>query len=267
MFKYAAFALAALTHEATANYYSGEVKTWETFQYGKFRTAMKTGNHYGTVASFFTYWNGPNWSVGQWNEIDVEIVPSVQAQGKQPFSTNIIYGDGHNGKREEQSYKDFGHDWTKYHIYEIEWTPDYIRWTIDGKEVRKSWAGDSAGVRFTNKQQHIMMNFWTPTWDSWGHGRNDYDMPWYVYYDWVEIYSYDHSSKNFHLKWRDDFNGNNLAGVDGSKWQVSDNWTFESNASTFVKNHVYIWDGAMCLKMAKSHYAEHDESLTEETFD
>merc|ERR1712147_325747 len=88
-------ALVAISgQQAMANYYSGEVKTNETYLYGKFRTSMKAGNHNGTVASFFTYWDGPNWSVGEWNEIDVEIVPSVQGWGQSPFSTNIIYGGG-----------------------------------------------------------------------------------------------------------------------------------------------------------------------------
>jgi len=90
-------AAAVLAQQIFANdFISGEVKTKETFQYGKFITRMKCGNHYGTVASFFTYWNGPNWSDGQWNEIDVEIVPSVQNKGTSPFSTNLIYGSGTN---------------------------------------------------------------------------------------------------------------------------------------------------------------------------
>lgn len=217
---------------------------------------MKTGNHYGTVASFFTYWTGPNWSVGQWNEIDVEIVPSVQSQGKSPFSTNLIYGDGHNGKREEQQYVSFNHDWNAFHTYEIEWTPDYISWSVDGKQVRKTYASSSAGVRFTNKHQHLEMNFWTPTWNSWGGGRNDHDMPWYVYYDWIEVYSYDHGSKKFHLSWRDDFNGKNLSKPDSHRWHISDGATFESNSSMFVNSHVYLWDNALCFKMDKSRHAE-----------
>lgn len=156
---------------------------------------MKSGNHYGTVASFFTYWTGPNWSVGQWNEIDVEIVPSVQRSGKSPLSTNIIYGDGHNGKKSEQQYNNYSHDWNAYHTYAIEWTPDYISWTVDGVVVRKTMAKDSAGVRFTNKSQKLEMNYWTPTWDNWGGGRDSSTMPWYVYYDYVEVYSYDHNTK------------------------------------------------------------------------
>ena len=96
-----------------------------------------------------------------------------------------------------------------------------------------------------------MMNFWTPTFSGWGDNRNDWDMPWYVYYDWVEVYNYDHNSKGFNLHWREDFNS-----LDYSKWQVSDGWGFESNSSTFVKDHVYIWQGSLCLKMDKAYGGE-----------
>ena len=43
-------------------YKSGEIKTWETFNYGKFVTKMKTSEAKGTVASFFLFWDGPNWA-------------------------------------------------------------------------------------------------------------------------------------------------------------------------------------------------------------
>lgn len=111
---------------------------------------MKCGNHNGTVASFFTYWNGPGYFEGGWNEIDVEIVPSVQANHNEPFSTNLIYGAG-SGHTQEQSYKPVSHDWNAFHTYEIQWTPDYVSWAVDGKEVRKTMAKNSAGVRFMNK--------------------------------------------------------------------------------------------------------------------
>ena len=57
--------------------------------------------------------------------------------------------------------------------------------------MRKTWAADSAGVRFMNKSQVLMMNFWTPCWSPWGDRLNDASMPWYVEYDYVEVYSYD----------------------------------------------------------------------------
>ena len=77
---------------AMADYKSGSVSTYEKFTYGKFVTRMKAPNQKGTVASFFTYWDGPGFYTGGWNELDMEIVPSVE---KNPFSTNVIFGDGH----------------------------------------------------------------------------------------------------------------------------------------------------------------------------
>lgn len=49
----------------------------------------------GTVSSFYTYWDGPNWYEAGWNEIDIEVVPTMTENG---FSTNLIYGDGHSKK-------------------------------------------------------------------------------------------------------------------------------------------------------------------------
>ena len=113
---------------AYANFKSGSVSTYEKFEYGKFVTRMKAPNRKGTVSSFFTYWDGPGFYPGGWNEIDFEVVPSVEDN---PLSTNIIYGDGHN-KLEDHDYTrqfDPRDDW---HVYAMEWTPDYVSFSIDG---------------------------------------------------------------------------------------------------------------------------------------
>lgn len=85
---------------AQANFKSGSVSTYEKFTYGKFVTRMKAPNKKGTVSSFFTYWDGPGFYAGGWNELDVEIVPSIE---KNPLSTNMIFGDGTN-KLENHDY-------------------------------------------------------------------------------------------------------------------------------------------------------------------
>ena len=78
---------------AQANFKSGSVSSYEKFTYGKFVTRMKAPDKKGTVSSFFTYWDGPNFFTGGWNELDCEIVPSVEDN---PLSLNVIYGDGKN---------------------------------------------------------------------------------------------------------------------------------------------------------------------------
>ena len=87
-------------------------------------------NKPGTVTSFFTFWDGPDWSIEGWNEIDIELVPSITDN---PFSTNII---SENQVQDQQYVKDFklGIEW---HDYAFEWTPDYIAWFVDGVEVRR----------------------------------------------------------------------------------------------------------------------------------
>ena len=92
------------------------------------------------------------------------------------------------------------------------------------------------------------MNFWTPTWDDWGSGRDDSTMPWYAKYDFVETYDWNQDNDTFTLRWRDDFDG----ALDETRWYRSENWTFDSNSSTFMKNHVYTEDGNLVLKMDKT---------------
>jgi beta-glucanase (GH16 family) len=122
----------AVVGVAQAGYQSGAVSTHEKFLYGKFVARMKAPDRKGTVASFFTYWDGPNFSPAGWNELDIEIVPSVEDN---PFSTNVIYGDGKQ-KEEEHEYLDYFDPHDEWHVYEMEWTPEYISFTIDGREMR-----------------------------------------------------------------------------------------------------------------------------------
>ena len=235
-----AIALVAAFSVAEANHFkSGAVTGFEKFTYGKFITRMKAPAKKGTVSSFFTYWNGPDFYPGGWNELDIEIVPSVS---QNPFSMNVIYGDGHT-KRESHDYEanfDPKDDW---HIYEIAWTPDFIAYSIDNKEVRRITAEDPS-IKMTSKPQSVMMNFWTPTFESWGKGLDAKDMPWYVMYDYIETYAYNQHTKTFDFNWRDDFKT-----FDTSRWHKSDNTTFDANSTTFRASQAYIQDGNLVLKM------------------
>ena len=89
-----------------------------------------------------------------------------------------------------------------------------------------------------------MMNFWTPTFESWGKGFDAKDMPWYVYYDYVETYTWNHETKGFDFHWRDDFQSFNA-----SRWHKSDNTTFDANSTTFHASQAYVQDDHLVLKM------------------
>ena len=121
-------ALACTLSVASAQTYRGsEVKTYQTFLYGRFETRVKAQNAKGTVQSFFLFWDGPNWSENQWNEIDVEIVPTPAPHG---FSRNIFYGNGQT-HLEDQGYLNLNGALDDWHTYAVEWTPDSISWIVD----------------------------------------------------------------------------------------------------------------------------------------
>lgn len=89
-----------------------------------------------------------------------------------------------------------------------------------------------------------MMNLWPPEVDPWWHGLDPKDMPVYTYYDYVKVYSYDPQSKQFSLKWEDNFDT-----LDENRWEISDNWTFGGNKAVFMKDHTYVENGKLVFKL------------------
>ena len=74
-----AAAMVAVGAVNATDYFSGEIRTREPFRYGKFKTRLQGSGQKGTVTSLFTFWNGQAnlpWSVAEWEEIDIELVPS-----------------------------------------------------------------------------------------------------------------------------------------------------------------------------------------------
>ena len=87
------------------------------------------------------------------------------------------------------------------------------------------------------------MNFWTPTFHSWGKGLDPVDMPWYLLFDYVEVYTWDPATEDFVFHWRDDFNS-----FDVGRWHRASG-SFAANSSTFHPANAYTEDGALVLKM------------------
>ena len=142
-------ALLAVASIVEATWRSGAVSTYERFTYGKVVASMKTPNRKGTVASIYSYWDGPDFYPEAWNEIDISVVPSV---AKTPLSTNVIYGDGHHAY-EDHKY-DTGKDTSDsdWHTYSFEWTPKYIAWFKDDRQIRKIDASDNEAVEFMHRE-------------------------------------------------------------------------------------------------------------------
>ena len=103
------------------------------------------------------------------------------------------------------------------------------------------------------------MNFWTPEFHVWGEGLDASDMPWYLLYDYVEVFTYDHEENEFHLHWRDNFDTFNK-----DRWHKSSGG-FDQNSSVFYPENVSVKGGNLVLKMEPDtehhevdHHSRHD---------
>lgn len=89
----------------------------------------------------------------------------------------------------------------------------------------------------------MRLNFWTPTFRAWGSDFKAVDMPWYLLFDWIELYNYNGTTKTFEKAWRDDFNN-----FDQTRWHKMSG-SFEGNSSSFSPQNAYVSGGNLVLKL------------------
>jgi GR25 family glycosyltransferase involved in LPS biosynthesis len=120
------------------SYSSAALSSNLCFLYGRFEAVLKPSGVPGVVTGLFLHRDSPR------QEIDIEFV------GKRPrqMITNVYYNPGSEGARFDYGYRgspilvDLGFDaTTAFHSYAIEWSPNVLRWYVDGRLVhqRVNW--------------------------------------------------------------------------------------------------------------------------------
>ena len=236
------FILMGISMLTAKPYRGGELRTINTYRYGRYEVRMKSALGSGVVSSFFTYrdyWADGYTSTQYWNEIDLEWLGNHDDK----VQTNLIIQNGWD--LPDLINLDFNpHE--DFHTYAIEWTPDYVAFFVDEQMIR--WV-DNFYADSLYHYQKIMMNIWQPTWVDWV-GEFDEDiLPVYAYYDWVKYYAYVQGTgnagtdNNFIMLWEDDFDD-----WDTDRWQKATH-TFDNNNVDFIEENVVFYDGYMILCM------------------
>ncbi len=215
-------------------YRGAEYRTIETFTYGRFEVRMRSAEQSGMLSSFFTYHETP--SADQWNEIDIEILgrynDQVQFNTITPNQSNHVF---------TQTVPFNPH--ADFHLYAIEWTPDYVSWWVDSVEVYRQ-TGEHIATLF--RPQKLMMNIWPPIYEDWTGKLNPNYLPVYAYYDWVKVYQFTPGeNRDFTLLWQDEFDVFNQ-----QRWQKATH-TWDGNNSIFVKENAVLQDGYLILCLTK----------------
>ncbi|MBX9853598.1 MAG: family 16 glycosylhydrolase [Cytophagaceae bacterium] len=216
-------------------YKGAEIRTVDSYTYGKFEVRMKSAAGSGMLSSFFTFYDAPDFAQN-WNEIDIEILGRYNNE----VQYNTIVGN--HKMNEHRQVLDFNpHE--GFHVYSLEWTPDYVSWQVDGKELYKQ---EGEHIKALNKNQKLMMNIWPSTFWNWTGLWNDSILPVYAYYDYVRYSEYTpDKSEKFTFKWEDHFDM-----MDPARWQTATH-TFNGNSCDFDPANVVFRDGYLILCLTK----------------
>lgn len=227
---------------AQKNYKAAEVYSSQTWKYGKMEMRMRMAKGSGILSTFFTYKNGSEISGAFWEEIDIEVFGKNNAQ---TFQSNIITNNPK--KYSEQVHSPGFSMGDGYHTYTLEWTPSYVAWYLDGKEMRKTTGGQV--TELTNPQS-FRFNLWAANITSWVGTFDTQVLPVYQFVNWIKYSAYTpgtgDNGTNFTLNWQDDFNSFNTA-----RWGKAD-WTFGENLADFDPANVVVKDGYIVLVLSKS---------------
>ena len=213
-----------------------EYRTKLSYTYGRFEVRLKSAYREGMLSSFFTYYDGGG-GIGNWNEIDIEIMgryyDNAQFNTITPNQTNHVA----HKPMQNSPHQD-------YHTYAFEWTPEYVAWFIDGVDVIKQ---TGAHIQTLTLPQKIMMNVWNPAYESWAGVFIPDALPAFAYYDWVSYYAYTPGSgtygtgNNFSHDWTDNFDS-----WDTTRWDKATH-TFNGNNCDFIHENAVFEDGKLIL--------------------
>lgn len=237
-------AVVAMAATVSAKDYSGaELYTLNEFQYGKYEARMQMAAASGTVSSMFLYQNGSEIADGRpWVEVDIEVL------GKNPasFQSNIITGKAGAQVTSEKHHAVNPAANQGFHTYGIEWTPNYVRWTVDGVEVRKTEGGQVSNLTGT---QGLRFNLWSSEDPGWVGQFSDSNLPLFQFINWVKVYKYTpgqgENGSDFTLDWVDNFDT-----FDASRWGKGD-WTFDGNRVDLTDKNIYSKDGMLILALTR----------------
>lgn len=220
-------------------YQGAELYSIDSYSYGRFEMRMKAAKASGVLSTFFTYKYDSEMADVVWEEIDIEIFGKDDARS---FQSNVITGLGERQTTEEVHRFPFSLA-DDFHVYAIEWTPDFVAWYIDGELVRK-YEGEQAQV-MTNPQS-LSFNLWAANIEEWVGPIESEAFPVYQWVDWLGVYRYSPDSGEFELDWVDEFDH-----FDDTRWGKA-NWTFAENACDFSRENLQFEGGMLRMALTKT---------------
>ena len=231
----AALIAATLTPSTALAVASAELYRTQATFYGRYDARIRYAAADGVISSFFLWKVGSEMSGAYWNELDFE-----KLGADCHVQTNALYGAPVNSS--EESHTTPSDPCDAYHDYRFEWTPEYIAWFVDGREIRRdTGAVATAFAQNATAGMRIHFNVW-PGNANFGGNFNPASLPVRQYISNVQYSSYQNG--NFVVAWREEFDGPSLP----SGWAVG-NWASPYALSTHNAANVSFVNGIAVLSL------------------
>ncbi|MEI9952457.1 MAG: family 16 glycosylhydrolase [Pseudomonadota bacterium] len=235
------------------SYKSGELETKTRYGFGAFEARIRCAKGPGVISTFFLWKpDSEKAPAVPWHEIDFEMGQATgdyQTQIMTPGTSPPLYRTQHVVAHSLPSRA-----YEYYYTYRIEWTPDYIAFFVDGKEVRREtnqtefaplFMKDASGNTPSSERMELRTGVWAGDSSAWAGNFDGSSVPTGHFVDYVKIWAYtpNQSNKFATVLLDDQFNSLNT-----SAWYPAQ-WTFDFAASDYISQNVGVRDGRLVVAL------------------
>lgn len=213
------------------------------YKYGKFEASIQYATMDGIISSFFLWKPESEKPDVFWNELDYEKI-GLTNTSQCNLGLNLISGLG-APVGNEHHIGDVGAICGGFHTYVFEWTPDYVKWTMDGVELHRM---TGPIIEEFNGNATMGMQFRFNVWpgdERFGGVFDITKLPVYEYIDWVRYSSY--NGQDFTFEWQEDFDSNTRP----AGWSVG-TWGSPYQYSVHREENIVFKDGLAILALTQS---------------
>ncbi|HEY2410067.1 MAG TPA: glycoside hydrolase family 16 protein [Polyangiaceae bacterium] len=170
-------------------YLGVELRSINTLTYGKVSARMRFATGSGVVSGLVLFYTPfPNCD---WNEIDIEHLgnSSNSSQLNAMVFTGVPVANCTTSVTPTQDplVVDLGFDAeSDFHLYDIEWTPESVKYFADGALLR-TW---TANIDRLKLPETILLTIWASSAASWAGPINASSAPTSAEVDWIKVYDY-----------------------------------------------------------------------------
>jgi beta-glucanase (GH16 family) len=173
-----------MANEVPKPYSAAEVRTRDTFLYGRFRTRARLAPGGGVVSAFWGFYDRFSDSAGP--QIDNQIVfetgiPNGETAHQFRYSVNVPIAPSGTDTQDAPSDPSAG-----FHVFGYDWTPTEVRFVFDGQTRLLI---DGAAASELEQYQRLVLSAY-PSGAAWLGDFDPKQLPLTAEFDWVEVWSY-----------------------------------------------------------------------------